>query len=250
MPVGEKWLATVRRITDRLGMRNHHGVLFVDQKSKAPLRKDDNLQLQPALYDGISLLVVPDVFVHRYRGVAMLLQGQDLSTLDDQRLDDVIWNKIAAFVSPTSLVHDEDLQLELIHDVDRRHKSLSCAAWRNMAELRLKTHAISEGRGAHEYFHMLGMKTKGSTAMFERCMLPWLCKEITGLPFEAVRMYNTLNRVSQVGQDLYAMHHYKHKRGGVFVDIGASDGVTWSNSYLLERCLGWRGIYRLLSSVG
>ena len=44
----------------------------------------------------------------------------------------------------------------------------------------------------------------------------------------------------------------------MFVDIGASDGITWSNSYLLEKCLGWQGtlltipnlvVYSLLSVI-
>ena len=30
--------------------------------------------------------------------------------------------------------------------------------------------------------------------------------------------------------------------GGVFVDIGASDGLLGSNTYLLEKCFGWKGI--------
>jgi hypothetical protein len=32
------------------------------------------------------------------------------------------------------------------------------------------------------------------------------------------------------------------KRGGFFVEVGAGDGVRFSNSYLLETRFGWRGI--------
>jgi hypothetical protein len=50
-----------------------------------------------------------------------------------------------------------------------------------------------------------------------------------------------MHHFSQVGQDAWALGHFGAKRGGVFVDVGASDGVTGSNSYLLEKCLGWTG---------
>ncbi|WP_413666206.1 FkbM family methyltransferase [Mucilaginibacter sp. Mucisp86] len=35
---------------------------------------------------------------------------------------------------------------------------------------------------------------------------------------------------------------FKNKKNGVFVDIGANDGVTISNSYFFEKNLGWAGI--------
>lgn len=48
---------------------------------------------------------------------------------------------------------------------------------------------------------------------------------------------------SQYAQDRYVNDRFFHnKREGVFVDIGASDGVTGSNSYFFEKELGWRGI--------
>jgi len=48
---------------------------------------------------------------------------------------------------------------------------------------------------------------------------------------------------SQYGQDKYIIEElFKHMRGGFFIDIGANDGVTLSNTYLLEKSLGWTGI--------
>ena len=50
---------------------------------------------------------------------------------------------------------------------------------------------------------------------------------------------------AQLGQDLFAMVSALHKvsgPSGYFVDIGASDGVRYSNSWLLEKSLGWDGI--------
>lgn len=48
---------------------------------------------------------------------------------------------------------------------------------------------------------------------------------------------------SQVGQDRYLNEQvFKNKKNGVFVDIGAFDGVTISNTYFFEKELGWTGI--------
>lgn len=48
---------------------------------------------------------------------------------------------------------------------------------------------------------------------------------------------------SQLGQDRYVHEHFfKNKRNGVFVDIGAYDGITGSNSLFFEKELGWSGL--------
>lgn len=48
---------------------------------------------------------------------------------------------------------------------------------------------------------------------------------------------------SQCGQDKFLNERiFKEKRNGVFLDIGANDGVTFSNTYFFEKELGWKGI--------
>lgn len=47
---------------------------------------------------------------------------------------------------------------------------------------------------------------------------------------------------SQIYQDHWVLSRLNGKTEGFFVDFGASDGITFSNSYLLEKAFGWNGI--------
>jgi FkbM family methyltransferase len=47
---------------------------------------------------------------------------------------------------------------------------------------------------------------------------------------------------SQIRQDLFVLSQLQFKRGGYFVEFGATNGVELSNTYLLEKEFGWTGI--------
>ena len=52
-----------------------------------------------------------------------------------------------------------------------------------------------------------------------------------------------MNFFSQTGQDrLLFEHFFRGKRNGVFVDVGAYDGTTFSNTLFFERSMGWSGL--------
>ena len=48
---------------------------------------------------------------------------------------------------------------------------------------------------------------------------------------------------SQYGQDKFLDDvFFLHKKNGFFIDIGAHNGITLSNTYFFEKKMGWRGI--------
>lgn len=51
-----------------------------------------------------------------------------------------------------------------------------------------------------------------------------------------------MNSKSQEGQDINVLKFYKNKQNGFFVEIGALDGIEFSNTFLLEADYGWKGI--------
>ncbi|MBJ57195.1 MAG: methyltransferase [Rickettsiales bacterium] len=50
------------------------------------------------------------------------------------------------------------------------------------------------------------------------------------------------NSKSQLRQDLFVLHELNFKKQGFFVEFGATNGVEFSNSYLLEKEYQWNGI--------
>ena len=55
-------------------------------------------------------------------------------------------------------------------------------------------------------------------------------------------LHKNNSKYSQSGQDAFVLWYFKNKRNGTFIDIGANDGISLSNTYYLEKELGWTGI--------
>jgi FkbM family methyltransferase len=47
---------------------------------------------------------------------------------------------------------------------------------------------------------------------------------------------------SQLGQDMMVMEFFNNKKNGYFVELGAHDGINFSNTLALERFLDWKGV--------
>jgi FkbM family methyltransferase len=47
---------------------------------------------------------------------------------------------------------------------------------------------------------------------------------------------------SQGNQELFVLLESEFKKGGYFVEFGAADGIIFSNTYFLEKNMGWKGI--------
>jgi FkbM family methyltransferase len=61
--------------------------------------------------------------------------------------------------------------------------------------------------------------------------------------FEILNQPNLLlESKSENGQDLFALFANKFKRHGTFLEFGAYDGITFSNTFLLEKQLNWSGV--------
>jgi FkbM family methyltransferase len=61
-------------------------------------------------------------------------------------------------------------------------------------------------------------------------------------PFLEFCLGRLTNSRSDLLQDLFVLHETGCLRGGVFVEFGAADGMSGSNSCMLEADYGWRGL--------
>ena len=73
---------------------------------------------------------------------------------------------------------------------------------------------------------------------------PWLTELLAPeAPMIPVGILAEGGYASQIGQDLLLDQvFFARMRGGTYIDVGAHDGVTFSNSWFLESARGWTGL--------
>ncbi len=103
-------------------------------------------------------------------------------------------------------------------------------------------------------YHVAGMLTKSGTfrrhlGTFDRDLDPHFLRAVSLIrnasDEEAIFVRDLVSSTysnADMNQDLWVLHETRHKACGYFVEFGATDGVTGSNTFLLERDFGWRGI--------
>ncbi|SHK08359.1 FkbM family methyltransferase [Rhodothermus profundi] len=103
-------------------------------------------------------------------------------------------------------------------------------------------HLVTELAGA-------GLNRPLTIKVCHRMLLRAFRKKKSGHPFELPE-YRFLAKIvldahrsrAQLFQDLWVLYELNDKRGGFFVEFGAADGLYLSNTWLLEKEYGWRGI--------
>lgn len=63
-----------------------------------------------------------------------------------------------------------------------------------------------------------------------------------GLSIRMGKLGKKMNFYSQYGEDYVMFKFFKEKRNGICIDIGAMDGIRFSNSYIFSSQLNWKTI--------
>ena len=66
-------------------------------------------------------------------------------------------------------------------------------------------------------------------------------KEAEIFDYYSFSQHNFLS-LSQAGQDIFVVYALNGLQNGRYIEIGANDGVTFSNSYMLEKEFSWNGL--------
>lgn len=230
----DSWLAIVRRMSAAHGIKPWYAVSMWEEgtvaafRSKKELRQDQHLVLGSRL-PRLDAFAGPD-------GVVGAIGP--------------LWEGLFALVGGT-LMRDPTLMREVAPLLEQEYQTLSCRKWGAVMDhynAVVQPHADLAGFAAkfvdlfYNPFVTQNQRLKSAVAVFERCMLPSMCAVIKTVVEQPALPYVQTHHFSQVGQDIWALRHFEGKRGGTFVDIGASDGILGSNTYVLEKCFGWRGV--------
>ncbi|WP_035614038.1 FkbM family methyltransferase [Haloferula sp. BvORR071] len=106
----------------------------------------------------------------------------------------------------------------------------------------LELSRVSTTKDLHQTIRNLEEKT---TFMDERCLflssLSKLSSELLQEPHCDISEISA-ESTSQIAQDLFVLSRLNYKTNGFFVEFGATDGRRLSNTHLLEKRFGWKGL--------
>lgn len=143
----------------------------------------------------------------------------------------------------SEFMHSRANRRQMLACLHTWHQAILCGEWRFHMSFMTSVYAAHRPLGyAPERFIDFFGRTAAVVALFERCMLPWICHEVGAMTKTSTFFYTWMNHVSQAGQDVWVNDHFERRRDLTFVEVGAADGITYSNTYILEKCFNWRGI--------
>lgn len=128
----------------------------------------------------------------------------------------------------------EGLNVELCFDQIRLHRSFIVAAPPGSASLTLAL-TITRTGGRPVFLSLSRIEARTVPP------LPLIARPPQNRSGEE-DWFLALPRHSQIFQDDWVIQMLRFKRGGFFAEIGGHDGVENSNTLLLERLLGWKGM--------
>eukprot|EP01036_Dinobryon_divergens_P024444 gene24444-32893_t len=101
---------------------------------------------------------------------------------------------------------------------------------------------FEEGSVIPLFTHDLNSTSSTATTVYN-FTLKWNTLEDGSKVFGHYNLFqHDFNSSSQTRQDIFVVYAMNGMQGGTYIDIGANDGVTYSNSYMLEKQFGWSGL--------
>ena len=128
------------------------------------------------------------------------------------------------------LVDSDILKLNAV--IDNQHELIQSQADELNHQKELLESQANEINHLREEIKTIDSRLNSSYELHKKALLP--SSKISNSP--ATKVF-----YSQFGEDSWIAHNLRLPKQGVFIDVGAADGVTFSNTYYFER-QGWTGV--------
>lgn len=109
----------------------------------------------------------------------------------------------------------------------------------------LKAFLLSLGLGVTSSQNLSRLREERAEVYQLRSIMKFISR-VQGFGFSVNQLGKAISEIqnskAQLQQDLVALMLTNFKQGGYFVEFGATDGLKFSNTFLLEKSYGWSGI--------
>jgi FkbM family methyltransferase len=164
--------------------------------------------------------------------VLRLVQERDAAILERDLLKELLSGSVSAS-EVLKLIETRDAAVAERDAVRQEMKSGRFAPLSEIAELQAKIAQLEED---------VSTRLKPGTEEFDLASAERLRERMRALQPNLPVSTSGVFSFSQHQQELYALETLGFKRNGFFLEIGVGPGTTYSNTYLLEKYFGWKGI--------